>query len=241
MCKKTVRFLILVILFLSIFPNTYVFASEDVASAVFADYSIPEDFDFTVQDTCSEHDFFFHVSVRDDGWFAVFYRTAVQTVTENEMLSRVYIDIFNADGEFLQEISFESSDDITLELTADSLDMYFYDYMLSYSLSTREVQGFRIPDNYAVESGLSSEFQRKTFEVDGWKYECGRTLIGYTTIKRTKGNTEELLLSLSGNVPGTDLPFVKFIFLATLGGALIIPCLSWKRIQRKLSQRKNIL
>lgn len=226
---------LIVCLLLVISSTPYVFAVNESDSVSICNQQILEDHELVVQDKCSGHSFFFHVKVRDDGWFVVFYRSANQNKAEDEYLSRVYIDLFNADGEFQKELSFVSYDDVVLDFTDSTIDIYFWDYMLSYELSTDTFRKCSIPDNYAKESGLYSEFIQKTIEADGWKYECGRNVLGYTSIRKTKGNVEKELLSLSGHVPGVSVSFtdiMPYVVVSVLSIAVVITIM-FRRIRKR--------
>lgn len=161
---------------------------------------IPEELDFVFHETCSGHDYFYHVAFREDGWFAVFYRTAINKLHSDEYLSRVYVDIFNDRGEFQKEVSFKTTYDIALKLTK-TLNIYFYDYMIAYDWMSDMLQIDRIPKEFAHTSGIYADFSTKELTLGEWSYTCERTLMGYHVIKRTNGKQEEILLSLSGNIP----------------------------------------
>jgi hypothetical protein len=115
--------------------------------------------------------------------------------------------------------------------------MYFYNDMVCCDLRTGAIQGYHIPESYAEKKGSVFEIREITFEMDGWQYKCGRGMMGYTSITRTKGNQTEILLKLSGNVPGTNLPFWA-LMIRSGAGALAAGFLIWY-LWKKLRAKKS--
>ena len=85
---------------------------------------VPEGFSIQSSEMCTEHDFFYQAAARDDGWYSIYYRNTDMRMEEGVNL--VYIDIFNSDCEFQQELSFVTPHDFTMELTDCSVNLYFY-------------------------------------------------------------------------------------------------------------------
>jgi len=203
-------------------------------------YSIPDDFDLRIQQQCSGHSSFIHYLVREDGWFAVYYRTAENTDTQESVFSRAYVDVFNAHGEFQIEISFISRDDLTLNFSSNVIEIYLSEFMLSVDLSTHEVTKIQISRHYAKENGLHSKFINKTQTADGWSYSCDGSSMNYTSLVREKDNTREVILFLSGSIYGTERISPPFAIVSAISCAiLLISYLVWRAKRNQLKKRKN--
>lgn len=155
---------------------------------------IPADFQFTSSTVCSEHLYFEQVSARDDGWFAVYYR-----YSEDTGFRTAYIDIFDADGTFVRELSFQTKQDFAMELTDEGLLLYFYSFVISYDWDTEQLSGYTIPESSAIDNGVFSDLKQSKFESGGWTYRCRRKLYGYTQLTRENAAGKQELLSLPGN------------------------------------------
>lgn len=184
--------------------------------------SIFEDFDLHIQRECSGHTSFIHYLVREDGWFAVYYRTAENTNTHERVFSRAYVDVFNADGELLMEISFVSRDDITLNFSSNVIEIYLSECMLSVDLSTLEVAKSRVSRHYAKDNGLHAKFIDKTQTVDGWSYSCDGSSMNYTSLIKEKDNTREIILSSSGNDLGAERILQSHLCVSTILGVILL-------------------
>lgn len=214
--------ILLLILVLSLIPGLHSFAANEDQVPIIGEFAVPDDYYVKIQETCSGHGYFYDVAMRQDGWFAVVYRTSTQKEDNEGYLSRVFIDIFDETGNFQKEISVKTDENIVVRLTETSLELFFYDHLLSVDLQSEEITGSRIRAGYADNSGLRETFNRKEFVVDGWEYRCVRTFTGYTSLVRTKGDTTEVLLSLSGNIPVMNLPFERAMLVSICNGFFII-------------------
>lgn len=201
------------------------------------EYDVAEKYNISIRDTCAGHTSFSYVTFNEDGWFAIFCSASEKEADGTDPGAYLYIDIYDEKGVFQKEISFEYRSGFACELTGQILQMYFYNDMVCCDLRTGAIQGYHIPESYAEKKGSVFEIREITFEMDGWQYKCGRGLMGYTSITRTKGNQTETLLKLSGNVPGTNLPFWALMIRSGVG-ALAVGVLIWY-LWKKLRAKKS--
>ena len=218
--------ILLLMLVCSLIPGLHALAANEDQIPIIGEFFVPDDYHIKIQGNCSGHGYFYDVAMRQDGWFAVVYRTSTQKEDNEGYLSRVFIDIFDETGDFQKEISVKTDEDVVVRLTDESLELFFYDHLLCVDLQSEEISGSRIRAGYADSSGLREAFNRKEFVVDGWEYRCVRTFTGYTSLVRTKGDTTEVLLSLSGNIPVMNLPFEIAMLVGICNGFVIVVVLS---------------
>jgi hypothetical protein len=205
-----------------------------------AEICIEDEYGLTIQQTCSLHQSFVNYLVSDDGWLAVYSRTADNSDRTAEVYSRAYIDVYSPDGAFAFEISLTTRDEITLAFQESGLEIYLSDYMLKVNLVTHEVTQIQVPRYYAKENGLHAAFTRKKQEVNGWIYSCEGSSMHYTKLLRENENIKETVLSLPGNIPGVDMDVTSFAGKAIACGVLlIISGLIWKtqRVKNKRQAR----
>lgn len=217
--KRFFSWILIILLTVALLPANAA-AQTEPSSGNVPTLQILEKMELRFYDSCSGHDYFYHVAVREDGWFAVLYRTAINKVNDDEYLSRIYVDIFNAQGEFQKEISFKSEYNIALEL-GDTLRIYDADFVISYDWISGSLEIERTPRDYARSSGIYEDFIQKKFDLGGWSYRCERTLMGYCTIVRTNGEQKETLLSLSGNIPEMNVSLESRVALVGVSVLLL--------------------
>lgn len=186
-------------------------------------YEIPDSFHITVHDTCSEHSFFQQVSARSDGSFLVFYRQANNPVSDT-IFGTAYMDVYDENGIFLYELTFDTPYDCAVEYTPDGIVLYFYDHFIVYDLKTGMCEGYRTVAEAAQQSGVYQNLRRKKFTCGQWEYTCTNTFFNRTGLIRTNGTVTQELLSLPGTgltIWNTVLPIVLFIVIHILFGALL--------------------
>ena len=120
------------------------------------------------------------------------------------------------------EISLNTRDDITLRFSGDKLEIYLSTSMLSVDLSTFEVTETITERYYGKESGLHERFIQKNQEANGMRYSCRGFSMNYTMLIREQGDAEEVLLSLSGNIPGTQISKTYFGIKALISGIILL-------------------
>lgn len=174
-------------------------------------YEIPDRFKIEEKDSCSGHDFFYQVSAREDGSFAVCCRQANHASADSGTLSTVYIDLYGPNGEFQKELIFYSPDDFAMDLSGMSLDLYYYNHIISYHLGDGELSGYQTADQAAIDSGIDKELRATDFVCGGWRYKCKRAFHGYTELIRENQDEKQILISLPGSgysVSNTVLPAI---------------------------------
>lgn len=211
-----------------------VYASEMAPLSSQEQEAFLDELEFRVEAECCSHPSFVNYLVREDGVYAVFSITAENSDTKEGVFSRAYVDVFNADAAHLAEISFSTRDAVTLMFSSNTLEIYLSEHMLSVDLSDYDVQVTRIPRYFAQDNGLTDKFQHKSQEADGWRYCCEGSSMRYTSLVREKDGTEEVLLSWSGNIPGTGQTGASFAVKGILSaGVIILLGIIWKVRRRK--------
>ena len=200
------------------------------ALAATEDSRILDEIKLEIREECSDHPSFIHYLVREDGLLAVYSRTSDNSSPGNGVFDLAYIDLFDSEGSFLREIVLQSRDDLVLSFTEDTLDIYLSEWALSVDLITWEVVPNKTDRYVAQNSELRSVFHQKKQTAAGWRYTCEGTSMNHTGIVRENEESKEILLSLSGNVPGTGRPAASIIPGAILCGCLIAGFVFlWKR------------
>ena len=177
---------------------------------------VPVDFQVEVSDCCSEHDNFLQVSAREDGAFAILTCNTNWDETPELVFQRYYIDIYDSSGSFIQEIAYTCGFDTAIEFQENELIIYFYYNVLTYDLATETFQYYSLPNGDFSSGELFLSLRASTFECGDWTYLCKKALHGYTTLTRTDGSQEQILVSYHGTpitVMSTIICPVIVIFL----------------------------
>lgn len=185
---------------------------------VLQELELPDDLDFSVSDTCSDHMFFMQASAREDGYFLIYSRHTDLTGDSNDTFKRVYIDIYDSEGVFLQELSFVSPLDLAVEITEESVNMYFYSSVMVYDLETQELTCYAISDGAAVNGGLYQTLREDEFVCGDWQYRCIKSFDGYTQLVRSNNDQEQVLVKM----PGTGNSFFNTFFPGIIAGVLLL-------------------
>lgn len=216
---KTIVFLFFVLsMLLGCLIN--VSALEFGGISVLKKIDVPENLNFAVRDTCAKYDHFMQVTAREDGCFAVYARqvdTGDRYIVDFE---KVYIDIYNEDGYFCQELYFTTPHDLAVELTQTTVNIYFYNSVLVYDLETQELHNYAIPDGSAVNGDLYKNLRKKEFVSGDWKYSCKKTFGEYTKLVRSNENDIQIPVQLDGTdhnfwsaiIPGIGIASVGVLF-----------------------------
>lgn len=189
---------ILCITHLLCFPCS-VLATGDSAEAIEHAAVIPEDFMFSVSNSCSQHDYFDQVSADEDGTFAVLSRYTNIKEKPDLVFRLCYVDVYSPSGEFMLELSFFTEQDLAVELNDSLVNLYFYDRTISYDIATKALSGRFIEPGASIEDGTFSRLRKTSFSVGQWEYRCKKGFHGYTQLSRTDGITSEVLISSPGS------------------------------------------
>lgn len=230
--------LVVLAILLAVFLSVTAYASEQKAVPDDETKLLLEDIDFCIQDICSGHPSFVHYLAREDGWFAIYTRSTESADATENVFSRAYIDLFNPSGELQFEISLFTRDDLTLNFSSELIEIYLCEYMISVDIATKEVTKTQTSRHFAKDNGLHAKFIEKTQIAGEWTYSCSGHSMNYTSLVREKDNAKEILLSLSGNVPGAGISKRSFIASAMTGCVfLLIPCILLKKRSNKRKKR----
>lgn len=214
--------LIVLSLVLSGFPT--VFADENPSFSIIREREVPEDFQLSVSTaSVADRRFFDQAVAQNDGVAAVCSRF---NESIQDAFSRVYIDIYDQSGSFWKEISFSTQFDVTIALENDSLQVYFYDYVIMISLVTEKLTCYEIEPNWVRESGLYGDLHQSQFSCGEWKYRCQKSIMGYTELVRFNDKCEQVLVSYSG----MEEPILKTVFCVI---SLCLPILIAYRLRKK--------
>ncbi len=201
---------------------------------ILSEDSLPEELNFKVKNECTHHSFFEYATAQDDGAFAT-YTSGVVVNDVRVDTTKKFVDIYDVNGEFVNEISFETSSDVAIELTKTTLNMYMYSSVICYNLKTGNVNYYITPDYEAYNSGFARSLQKNKFTVGEWTYVCkGGNLLGHTQLIRTNGNSTQTLIEMEG----TQNPNIVH---ALIGAVIIasVPMFVWF-IKFKQKKKKPI-
>lgn len=188
--------------------------------------ALPSDFSFSVQDHCSTHPYFHHALAQNDGKIAVFSHHIDPGWGENETFTRQYVDIYHTNGTPAKEYSFCTQHTYLPVLENDTLYLYFYSYVVVIDLKTDLVHCYDIADAYRYES------QQKAFRTGIWEYQCKKSFGKYTTLTRTDGTTEQVIVDMSGSTYSVG-PYIGAIMGAVPIIAAGLLLIIYKKRRRK--------
>ena len=177
-----------------------VLASVDDTILFSKEIKLPDDMNFTTKDTCSGHAYFMQATANEKGEFAVYSLHIEQNNINNTDFSKVYIDLYDSDGNFYRELSFNTSQDKAIELTSEAVYVYFFDFVLVYEISSQELHCYATPAGEAANNGLYTRLRRKNFSCGEWEYSCKKGIGGYTKLIRRDGNNTQILVDMPGTM-----------------------------------------
>jgi len=109
---------------------------------------------FSDTNTCSGHVYFEQYSVNLNQWFAVYYRYSETNGEDTSVFGRAYIDIYNAAGVLEKEISFDTDQEIAIELLEDVVLIYFHTHVIAYTWKDNAICGYKIANYDAVREDI---------------------------------------------------------------------------------------
>lgn len=218
--KILVMCILLIMTFFSI--NVSVMGIDTIKNVeILYEDSLPVELNFKVKNECTHHNFFEHATARTDGTFAT-YTGGVVVNDVRVDTEKKFVDIYGANGEFINEISFETSSDVAIELTQTTLNMYMYSSVICYNLKTGNVNYYITPDYEAYNSGYAKSLQKNKFTVGEWTYFCkGGNLLGHTQLIRTNGDSTYKLIEMEGTKnPNIVHALIGSVIIASISVAL---------------------
>jgi len=197
--KKLLLFVVIFLLISMNYVSAFAFNVDDIQRL--SEIDLPEDLNFTVNETCSEHAYFLQATANEGGCFAIYSLHVNPNDARDFDFDKVYIDIYNSDGTFSKELSFFTSQGLTVEVDENTINIYFYTSMLVYDLTTQELSHYDIPDGAAENSGKYKRLRSKEFTVGKWTYSCEKGASdGYTKLIRSNGEQTQLLVEMPGTL-----------------------------------------
>lgn len=183
------------------------------------DYEISkESIGFSDTNTCSGHVYFEQYSVNQNQWFAVYYRYSETNGENTSVFGRAYIDIYNAAGALVKEISFDTTQEIAIEMVEDAVLVYFHTHVMAYTWEDNAICGYEMANYDSVREDIFSNLRRAEIIVGEWTYQSEKALHGYTSLTRNNGSTKQTLVELSG----TKFTFQNTVLPGLLVGVVII-------------------
>ena len=125
-----------------------------------------------------------------------------------------YIDVYSAQGLFLQELSFYTELDFVAEIQKSQINLYFYDRIITYDLNTKKLNAVYTDFGLSSQNGTIGNLRQNRFQSGKWQYECKRGFHGYTQLIRTDGVNSQNLISYSGTGFSMWNTLIPAIFLA---------------------------
>ena len=230
--RKKFKILIMVMLLFYCFSIfAWAINVSEVNNEVLQESVLPNDLNFAVSDTCSHHKFFRQATARQDGTFAT-CTVGVYVDNLRSDTNKKFIDIYNSNGEFIEELSFETSSDLAIELTEQTLNIYLYSERLCYDLESKKVSYYLTAHYEAYNSGYVETLRRDKFTVGEWTYSYKSTILGHTQLIRSNGSEKQTLLEMQGSKL-TDAKYVvvDILFFVLFFVLIKFVCKKYKRQQ----------
>ena len=189
------KFIILLLAGLMVFSvgGLTAFASDTESDHGFEETDLPQGLNFTVNDTCTGHAYFMQAAANEQGAFAVLSLHVNPNDIQDFDFGKVYVDLYNSDSVFYQEISFETASAFVIQLESDCLNMYFQDFVMVYDLDTQELTNYAIPPE-APEYGGMEALRTESFSAGDWEYTCRKGVRGYVELSRRDGSQVQVLV-----------------------------------------------
>lgn len=206
--KKVIHILIALIV-LVFFSTVVGHASSFSDISLGEEISLPDDLALSIESTCSTHPYFMQVSARADGVFVVYSRCTTTKKEPGNIFKRVYLDLYDNDGDFLKEISFDSPFEFDIELSDQSINMYFRTYVLVFDLKSETMKCYSVHGDIDQLTTPFNQFGDVKFSSGNWDYHCVKSVDGFTKLTRSNNDTTQLLVEM----PGTGMKLWKLIIL----------------------------
>lgn len=177
-----------------------------------------KDLSLSVLNTQTEHEYFTQAAANAAGQFILVARYTNIRENQDLVFRMHYIDIFDSDGSFVQELSFLTEASFVAGITETHINLYFYDCVVSYELATQIVHYQAVLPGEFIENGTFKDLQSSSFSVGEWEYRCKKGFHGYTQLTRESGSGVEILASF----PGNGYTIWNTLGAAALGALLIL-------------------
>ncbi len=233
MCHKKIFFVISI--FFIVWTTVSSVNAFDVNGVpVISETEVPRNLNLVINKNYAKHSYLKQISANQMGEYALFFRND-KAEGDVKPFNYVYIQLFNSKCDFVQEISFFSKEDLTIQLTDETLNIYFCKIILVYKFDNQTFSAYSTEDWAALDSGIISELRKSTFTIGEWTYKYKRGYMGYTGVSRSNDLEEQVLFK-------TDKETIDFYSVVLPGvsiGAVI--CIAGYVIitRRKTNQGTN--
>lgn len=196
---KTICRIICYLMMLTIFVNSIGSVSALTYDGITLEESdMPAIMDFSTRSACSGHACFLQASAYEDGSFLIYTRNLADSGASETISKTAYIDIYNANGEFVEEVSIATPFDLAVEKLETAINIYFYNGIMTYDYITKELHYYDLPDSVDVQYTILA-LREKTFTCGDWEYSYAKSpVMGYSKLIRSNENGEETLIDLPG-------------------------------------------
>ena len=195
-----------------------VLADNDISLT--KEIQLPENLNVTTKATCSGHQFFMQASACENGSYLI--TTLLiddKKPSSTEMFEKAFIDIYDSTGEFVEELSFTTTFDFAVEMTATTVNIFFYDCVVVYNYTTKECSCFEITDA----TNTIHKLRKEKFVSGEWEYCCTKSpFMGYKTLTRNNGKIEQVLIDFPGLIGVANQTYIGGI----IGFAVFATCLT---------------
>ena len=193
-------FIVFVVICLLSVVSFYAFGvsvSKNIGVEILEETYLPHELNFKIQSECTGHSFFNQATVQEDGAFAVHTFGVVDDKSWTNFEYN-FIDIYDSSGNFLKEMTFESKENVAIELVDSTLNIYFYSSVVCYDLKTEDLHYYIVSDGAALDNGVIERLRAEKFKVGKWTYYYKECFEGYTKLLRTDGEIVETILERPG-------------------------------------------
>ena len=225
MKNKTTIILMLIILIFISQQNISVLALDDHAGSTLDAIELPPDLNLNISNTCSGHKFFEQAAANESGYFAIFALHVDPDALADVDFQKVYIDIYQPDGTFLQELSFATRQAFALAMEENCVDIIFRNSILIYNFISQELAHFAIPTESEGNGLMYDQLNGKKFTAGEWEYTCKKGFLGYVKLSRTNGEQKQMLLEMTSN----QLNSLELIIPGAVGGLIIIAAVNYRK------------
>lgn len=234
--RNTKRIVLLLFCFLILFSNTIcVYSAENNEIAIGKEIPLPEDLAFKVNATCTDHVFFLQAAACPDGSFAVYSRTGKRYHPSSTDFRNVYIDIYDQNGVFQQELSFNTDSSLLVKLTEKTVKIYFYTNVLIFNRETQALKNYSVDRDAVINSGIFDSLKNEQFACGDWTYSCKKSLEGYTQLARSNENETQILVQMPGTGNTIWNTFLRGPLFGIAGIAVIVFLRKkWRKINHSI-------
>lgn len=198
------------------------FALETANNLFLEEIDLPQGLNFTTSESCSGHAYFMQAAANDNGQFVIYSRHVNPNDPSAVDFEKVYIDVYNSDGSFFQEISFMTPLDLAVEYKTHVINIYFYSSALVYELTTQELHHYAIADGEATNGDIYKQLRNKNFSAGSWEYSYKKGFNGYVKLLRSNGEQEHLLVEMPGTSKYSLKVVVPGIIVGLIGATLVM-------------------